>query len=89
VLSWGNKKRSINQGVPFEDHHHAVAEDAGDPVHLMCCIVGEDETPSFVIPDTALVFHLDVIRVDLLPRKNIECAIIISSQKNATTTVMS
>ena len=72
----------------------------------MCCIVREDETPSFVIPNTALVFHLqkhililflfqvatrsylDVIRVYLLPWKNIECAVIISPQKNAAATVM-
>lgn len=88
MLSGRYEKRSIDQGIPFKDHHHAVAEHAGDLVHLVGCIVGENETPSFIIPNTALIFHLDVIRVNLLPRKNIECAIIISSEENAPTAVM-
>lgn len=88
MLSRRDKKCSIDQGIPFKDHHHAVAEHAGDPVHLVGCIVGENETTCLIIPNTALVLHLDVVRVNLLPRKNIECTIIISSQENAPTTVM-
>ena len=43
---------------PLEDVHHAVAEDARHPVHLVGGEAGEDEAPCLVVADAALVLHL-------------------------------
>jgi len=68
MLPGGNKEGSVNQGIPFKNRHHTVAEDTRNPVHFVCCIVREDEAASFIISNAAFIFHLDVIRVNLLPR---------------------
>lgn len=44
---------------PFKDDHLVVAEDAGDLVHLVSCIAGEDKASRLVITDTAFILHLD------------------------------
>ena len=44
---------------PFKDDHLVVAEDAGDLVHLVSCIAGEDEAPCLVIANTTFILHLD------------------------------
>ena len=44
---------------PFKDDHLVVAEDAGDLVHLMSCIAGEDEAPCLVIANTTFILHLE------------------------------
>ena len=43
---------------PLKDVHHAVAEDARHPVHLVGGEAGEDEAPGLVVADAALVLHL-------------------------------
>ena len=43
---------------PLKDVHHAVAEDARHPVHLVGGKAGEDEAPCLVVADAALVLHL-------------------------------
>ena len=43
---------------PLKDVHHAVAEDARHPVHLVGGKAGEDEAPGLVVADAALVLHL-------------------------------
>ena len=43
---------------PLKDVHHAVAEDARHPVHLVGGEAGEDEAPCLVVADAALVLHL-------------------------------
>ena len=66
------KNKSKTHCLPFKDIHHAVAEDARHPVHLVSGVVGEDEAPGLVVADAALVLHLDVVRVDLRPRQDVE-----------------
>jgi len=61
MLSWREEECSIYKRIPFEDVHHTVTENAGNSVHLIGGIVGEDEAASFVIANAALVFHLDVV----------------------------
>ena len=43
---------------PLKDVHHAVAEDARHPVHLVGGEAGENEAPRLVVADAALVLHL-------------------------------
>ena len=66
------EREKNNYSLPLKDVHHAVAEDAGNPVHLVGGIVGEDEAAGLVIANAALVLHLDVVRVDLRPGQNVE-----------------
>ena len=35
VLPRGEEERPVNERVPLENAHHAVTEDAGNPVHLV------------------------------------------------------
>ena len=71
-LSSGQKRKEIYFLLPLKDVHHAVAEDAGHPVHLVGGIVGEDEAAGLVVANAALVLHLDVVRVDLRPGQHVE-----------------
>jgi len=89
VLLGRNEESSVNQRIPFKDDHLVVAEDAGDLVHLVSCIAGEDKASRLVITDTAFILHLDVIRVDFLFREDIKSAVIIAPEKYASSTVMS
>ena len=45
-------------GIPVEDVEDALAEDAGDTVHLVGRVARQDEDPRFVVADAALVLHL-------------------------------
>ena len=74
---------------PLKDVHHAVAENARDPIHLVGGVVGEDEAAGLVVADAALVLHLDVVRVDLGPGQHIEGAVVRASEEDASPTVMS
>ena len=71
-LSFLEREKSKNHCSPLKDVHHAVAEDAGYPVHLVGGVVGEDEATGLVIADAAFVLHLDVVRVDLRPGQDVE-----------------
>lgn len=87
---------------PFKDDHLVVAEDAGDLVHLVSGIAGENEAPRLVITNTTLILHLiwrslkslpssthlDVIGVDLLSWKNIECTVVISPKEDTASAVV-
>lgn len=88
MLLGRNEECSINQRIPFKDDHLVVAEDAGDLVHLVSCIAGEDEAPCLVIANTTFILHLDVIRIDFLFREDIKSTIIIAPEKYASSTVM-
>ena len=44
--------------VPVVDEHERVAGDAGDAVHLLGGERRQDEDPSLVVTDAALVLHL-------------------------------
>ena len=87
ILSLDFKERRITS--PLKDVHHAVAENARDPIHLVGGIVGEDEAAGLVVADAALVLHLDVVRVDLGPGQHIEGAVVRASEEDASPTVMS
>jgi len=89
VLAWGEEEGAVDQGIPLKDVHHAVAENARDPIHLVGGIVGEDEAAGLVVADAALVLHLDVVRVDLGPGQHIEGAVVRASEEDASPTVMS
>ena len=71
-LSSVTKEKRKIFSLPLKDVHHAVAEDAGHPVHLVGGVVGQDEAPGLVVADAALVLHLDVVRVDLRPGQHVE-----------------
>ena len=43
---------------PVVDEHECVAGDAGDAVHLLGGERRQDEDPSLVVTDAALVLHL-------------------------------
>ena len=74
VLPGRNEERSINQWIskswnnstvclspsllPFKDDHLVVAENTGNFVHLVSCIAGENEAPSLIVPNAALILHL-------------------------------
>jgi len=88
VLSGRDEECSVNQRIPLKDDHLSVAEDAGDLVHLVSRIAGEDEASRLVVADTALILHLDVIRVDFLFWENIERTVIISAEEDAASTVV-
>ena len=45
-------------GLPVVDEHEGVAGDAGDAVHLLGGERRQDENPSLVVADAALVLHL-------------------------------
>ena len=53
ILIW--KKPDI---IPVEDVEDGLAEHAGDPVHLVGRVARQDEDPSLVVTDAALVLHL-------------------------------
>jgi len=72
VLAWGEEEGAVDQGIPLKDVHHAVAENARDPIHLVGGVVGEDEAAGLVVANAALILHLDVVRVDLRPGQDIE-----------------
>ena len=72
ILSESSEKTAKTILLPLKDVHHAVAEDAGHPVHLVGGVVGQDEAPGLVVADAALVLHLDVVRVDLRPGQDVE-----------------
>jgi len=65
-----------------------VAEDTGDLVHLVSGVAGEDEAPRLIVPNTALILHLDVIGVNLLSWKHIECTVIVSPKEDTSSAVM-
>ena len=74
MLSWREEEGAVDQRIPgstkitltfgqlisspLKDVHHAVAEDARHPVHLVGGKAGEDEAPCLVVADAALVLHL-------------------------------
>jgi len=88
VLPGGDEECPVNQRISFKDDHLVVAEDAGDLVHLVSGIAGENEAPRLVITNTTLILHLDVIGVDLLSWKNIECTVVISPKEDTASAVV-
>jgi len=88
VLPGRNEERSINQWISFKDDHLVVAENTGNFVHLVSCIAGENEAPSLIVPNAALILHLDVIRIYLLSWKHIECTVIVPPKENAASAIV-
>jgi len=88
VLPGRDEECPVNQRISFKDDHLVVAEDAGNLVHLVSGIAGENEAPGLVITNTTLILHLDVIGVDLLSWKNIECTVVISPKEDTASAVV-
>jgi len=61
VLPWREEECSVDERISVEDVHDVFAEDAGHPVHLVAGVTRQYENPRLVVPDAALVFHLDVV----------------------------
>lgn len=88
MLPWRQEKSAIYQGVSLKNVHLCVAENTGDSVHLVGGVVGEDETAGLIIPNATLIFHFNVVGVDLSSWENIEGAVITSAEEYASPTVM-
>lgn len=58
VLLRRQEKGAVHQGVPVVDDHVALADHARDPVHLVGGVAGQDKDARLVVPNAALVFHL-------------------------------
>jgi len=88
VLTWREEEGAVDQRIPLKDVHHAVAEDARHPVHLVGGEAGEDEAPGLVVADAALVLHLDVVGVDLGPRQHVERAVVRAAREDTSSAVV-
>ena len=62
VLPGGEEEGAVDQGVTVEDVHNLVADDAGNPVHLIACKGGENENSGLIISYAALVLHLKILK---------------------------
>lgn len=67
MLTRRQKESAVYQRIPVEDVHGAGAEDAGHAIHLVLAECGQQEGSRVVVAVTALVFHLDVVGIDLVP----------------------
>lgn len=88
MLPWTQEEGAIDEGIPVENVHDVLAKHTRYPVHFVAGIAGQYEYSSLVVTDTAFVFHLDVIRVDLVLGQDIERAVVVSVLEYATTRVM-
>ena len=66
-----------------------VAHHTRDLVHLVAGEAGQDEDPGLIVPDAALVLHLDVVRVDLMLGQRIKRAVVHAALEDATSGIMS
>ena len=89
MLSGRQKESAINQGITIVDGKDGIAENAGYFVHFVTGQVGQNEDARLVIANTALVFHFDMVRIDLLLWKYVEGTVVQPSLENAATGIMS
>lgn len=81
VLPRRQEQGTVHERVPVEDVHRRVAHDARDPGHLVGGQRGQDEAANVVA--AAFVFHLDVVRVDLVPGKRVERGVVLAPAEQA------
>ena len=89
MLSGRQKESAINQGIAIVDGKDGVAEHAGYFVHFVAGQIGQNEDTRLIIANTALVFHFDMVRIDLLLWKYVEGTVVQPSLENAATGIMS
>ncbi len=62
MLSWRQEEGSVDEWISVEDVEDGLAEHAGNAVHLVGGVARQDEDPSLVVPDAALVLHLQIFK---------------------------